>query len=57
MMLKRNLIYTGITRGKELVVVLGEKKAVFMGIKRGSDTDKRFSKLEEWLMENIYEKK
>jgi len=49
MMLRRNLLYTGITRGKKLVVVLGEKKAIFMGIKRGNDTDKRFSKLGEWL--------
>jgi hypothetical protein len=32
------------------------KKAVFIGIKRGSDTYKRFSKLEEWLIENIYAK-
>jgi exodeoxyribonuclease V alpha subunit len=28
MMLKRNLIYTGITRGKRLVVLVGQKKAL-----------------------------
>ena len=27
MMLKRNLVYTGVTRGKKLVVVVGQKKA------------------------------
>ena len=26
MMLKRNLVYTGVTRGKKLVVVVGQKK-------------------------------
>lgn len=32
-MLERNLIYTGITRGKQLVIVLGEKKAIAMAVK------------------------
>jgi exodeoxyribonuclease V alpha subunit len=27
-MLQRNLLYTGITRGKKLVVLVGQKKAV-----------------------------
>ena len=27
-MLKRNLLYTGVTRGKRLVVLVGQKKAV-----------------------------
>ena len=27
-MLRRNLLYTGITRGKRLVVLVGQKKAV-----------------------------
>ena len=27
-MLERNLIYTGITRGKKLVILIGEKKAL-----------------------------
>lgn len=33
MMLKRNLIYTGVTRGKKLVVIVGEKKALNMAVK------------------------
>lgn len=33
MMLRRNLIYTGITRGKRLVVLIGQKKALAIAIK------------------------
>ena len=32
-MLQRNLVYTGITRGKQLVVLVGQKKALAMGVK------------------------
>ncbi len=32
-LLQRNLLYTGITRGKELVVIVGTKKAVAMAVK------------------------
>ena len=34
MMLERNLIYTGITRGKKLVVLVGEKKALAIAVKK-----------------------
>jgi exodeoxyribonuclease V alpha subunit len=47
-MLQRNLIYTGITRGRKLVVVVGQKKALAMAV-RGSRTVRRWSKLGEWL--------
>src|SRR3984893_16685572 len=30
-MLRRNLLYTGVTRGKKLVVLVGQKKAVAIG--------------------------
>ena len=33
MMLKRNLIYTAITRGKHLVIIIGQKKALTIAIK------------------------
>ena len=33
MMLRRNLLYTGITRGRKLVVLVGQKKAVGMAVK------------------------
>ena len=32
-MLQRNLLYTGVTRGKRLVILLGQKKAVAMAVK------------------------
>ena len=36
MMLQRNLIYTGVTRGKKLVVVVGSKKAIHIAVKNDS---------------------
>ena len=47
-MLKRNLIYTGMTRGKKLVVIIGEKKALGMAVKN-QQARKRHTKLQEWL--------
>ncbi len=48
MMLRRNLLYTGITRGRKLVVLVGEKKAVGMAVKGKVET-RRWSKLAEWM--------
>ncbi len=48
MMLKRNLIYTGITRGKRLVVLVGQKRALAMAVK-GKQVERRWSKLRERL--------
>jgi exodeoxyribonuclease V alpha subunit len=48
MMLKRNLIYTGITRGKRLVVLVGQKRALAMAVK-GKQAERRWSKLAESL--------
>ena len=48
MMLQRNLLYTGVTRGKRLVVLLGQKKAVAIAVKNVSGR-RRWSKLREWL--------
>ncbi|MBI4405820.1 MAG: ATP-dependent RecD-like DNA helicase [Deltaproteobacteria bacterium] len=39
-MLKRNLIYTAITRGKKLVIVIGEKKALALAIKAKSQGER-----------------
>jgi exodeoxyribonuclease V alpha subunit len=33
MLLERNLLYTGVTRGKQLVVIIGQKKALAMAVK------------------------
>jgi exodeoxyribonuclease V alpha subunit len=48
MMLERNLLYTGITRGKRLVILVGQRKAVGMAV-RGVKDRKRWSKLGERL--------
>jgi exodeoxyribonuclease V alpha subunit len=47
-MLQRNLLYTGITRGKRLVVLVGQKKAVAIAVRNASGR-RRWSKLREWL--------
>jgi exodeoxyribonuclease V alpha subunit len=47
-MLQRNLIYTGVTRGKRLVVLVGQRQALAIAIK-GAQTRRRWSKLCEWL--------
>ena len=49
-MLKRNLIYTGITRAKKLMVMVGDARAVGQAIKDDS-IGERHSKLAEWLRE------
>lgn len=46
MMLYRNLIYTGITRGKKLVILIGSKKALYMAVKNDKAV-KRFTGLLE----------
>ncbi|MDA3856892.1 MAG: ATP-binding domain-containing protein [Roseovarius sp.] len=51
-MLQRNLIYTGVTRGKKLVVLVGQKKAVAIAVKNVSGR-RRWSKLDEWLSDNL----
>jgi exodeoxyribonuclease V alpha subunit len=47
-MLRRNLIYTGVTRGKCLVVLVGQRKALAMAV-QGRQTARRWSKLKERL--------
>ena len=47
-MLKRNLLYVGVTRGKRLVVLMGQKKAVAIAARNASGR-RRWSKLDEWL--------
>jgi exodeoxyribonuclease V alpha subunit len=47
-MLQRNLLYTGVTRGKRLVVLVGQKKAIAIAVRNASGR-RRWSKLDEWL--------
>jgi exodeoxyribonuclease V alpha subunit len=44
LLLQRNLVYTGITRGKKLVVLIGQRKALAMAV-RNNKTEQRFSGL------------
>ncbi len=47
-MLRRNLVYTAVTRGRQLVVIVGQQKALGIAIK-GAQTRRRWSKLRDWL--------
>ena len=48
MLLQRNLIYTAVTRGKRLVILIGTKKALAIGVKNDK-TRKRYTFLEKRL--------
>ena len=48
MMLQRNLLYTAVTRGKRLVVVIGSRRALEMAVKN-DDTRQRYS----WLGQRL----
>ena len=39
-MLQRNLLYTGVTRAKKILVLIGEKKAIFYAIKNAATTER-----------------
>ena len=47
-MLARNLLYTAVTRGKRLVIVVGQRRALAIAV-RTSSARRRWSKLDEWL--------
>ena len=47
-LLQRNLIYTAMTRGKSLVILVGQKKAIAIAVKRDAEM-KRLTFLEQWL--------
>ncbi len=47
-MLQRNLVYTGVTRGRKLVVLVGQRKALAIAV-AGKQVRRRWSKLREWL--------
>jgi exodeoxyribonuclease V alpha subunit len=48
MMLQRNLLYTAVTRGKKLVVLVGTKKALALAVRR-QDTARRYTALRSRL--------
>jgi len=51
-LLQRNLLYTGITRGKKMVVVVGSRKAVGLAVQR-TEGMSRTTYLKECLLENM----
>ena len=48
LMLRRNLPHAGIMRGRKLVVLVGQSRAIGMAV-RGKVEGRRWSKLAEWL--------
>ena len=52
LLLQRNLIYTGITRGRNLVVLIGQRKALGMAV-RNDRTERRFSGLQSRLKHGV----
>ncbi len=48
MLLQRNLVYTGVTRGKKLVVLVGESKALSMAV-NNNKTQTRYTRLSQRL--------
>lgn len=51
-MLQRNLLYTGITRGKKLVIIVGSKKAAAIAV-QNDKTRKRWTRLTERLRNSV----
>ncbi len=47
-LLKRNLLYTAVTRGKRLVCLVGSRRALALAL-RQTETHSRFSALRQWL--------
>ncbi len=54
-LLQRNQVYTGITRGKKLVVLVGQRKALAIAV-RNNRTENRFSGLLARLTRNCSSK-
>jgi len=48
MLLQRNLLYTAVTRGKKLVILIGTKKALGIAL-RNNKPQERYTKLKERL--------
>lgn len=51
-MLQRNLVYTGVTRAKKLLVIVGTKKALSMAV-RNTSIDKRNTLLAKRIKESL----
>lgn len=53
-MLRRNLVYTGITRAKDCVIMVGRVEALTKAI-QNNKTDKRYTMLGDWLYTELHE--
>lgn len=53
-LLHRNLLYTGVTRGKKLVVLVGQMKAIAMAVSN-DDVKKRFTGLKYFIVRKFRE--
>lgn len=53
-MLRRNLVYTGITRAKDCVIMVGRVEALTKAI-LNNKTDKRYTMLGDWLYTELHE--
>ncbi len=53
-MLHRNLLYTGITRGKRLVILVGTKQAIGVAVKN-DEVKRRYTNLKEMLLQQHIE--
>lgn len=51
-LLTRNLFYTGVTRGKNLVILLGNSKAVFLAT-NNNEVQKRYTGLRHFLLSTL----
>ncbi|MFP3903874.1 MAG: ATP-dependent RecD-like DNA helicase [Armatimonadota bacterium] len=51
-MLRRNLLYTALTRAKKMAVAVGDKKGLWTAVRR-SDTRSRYTRLEDRLRRNL----
>ncbi len=51
-MLQRNLIYTGVTRAKKILVLIGDKKALYYAVKNETTAD-RNTKLTERIQQEV----
>lgn len=49
-MLQRNLLYTGVTRAKKILVLIGEKKAVFYAVRNGQMAERNTRLAERILL-------
>jgi len=50
MLLTRNLFYTGVTRAKKIVVLVGEKRIIKQMVDNNT-SNKRFTNLSYWINE------